>query len=599
MPQPVTGSETALWSAGGSFDGRALLRFRVRLDGAELEKDFEVEVEPAARCSMCCFVVVKSERSVALLRGTPGDNVGAEEAAQTYRTFVGGLWRQFTEPRLDNSDGWTAAWEHGLLLAFMLRRGRPPHAELGQPIVATAFRPALAVAALHDLLPEHGWDARDRIQLWVFAGQALATAREMLEPETAFDVTEHVWQLYALPRFEGEHGRQPHLKPWIDALAQPTSRNPELPTETAKQAMIELLIQHHQPTTPEGVADLHEQLSPLNLGDLRKRAAADEVDDAHVRAALHPANFSRQSLPAALLQTRAMATFVRDGLRALYDADCAAAQPSYGWIRALPLMVDFGVVLKATAVATASGRAFKLPDLLEIEQPGGAALPEPSAGMALARSASVRADETPLEETLLGARALALRCECASEQHQPLFESLRAELTSIPDNPETTRETAALVQQAEADMEEVGRHGRQLRARLQEFDATMLPIRDQRLALLQRVGAGFSKSGRGPRVSTMAGSGERGHADGPAMEAAIQLPEGILPMPDGSLLFTDRTHCLRRLSEDFARVETLGGLKGSGNTNGAVASARFSSPKGLCMVGDDVFIADSGNHCFR
>ena len=49
MPQPVTGSETALWSAGGSFDGRALLRFRVRLDGAELEKDFEVEVEPAAR----------------------------------------------------------------------------------------------------------------------------------------------------------------------------------------------------------------------------------------------------------------------------------------------------------------------------------------------------------------------------------------------------------------------------------------------------------------------------------------------------------------------------------------------------------------------
>ena len=598
MPQPVTGSETALWSAGGSFDGRALLRFRVRLDGAELEKDFEVEVEPAARCSMCCFVVVKSERSVALLRGTPGDNVGAEEAAQTYRTFVGGLWRQFTEPRLDNSDGWTAAWEHGLLLAFMLRRGRPPHAELGQPIVATAFRPALAVAALHDLLPER-WDARDRIQLWVFAGQALATAREMLEPETAFDVTEHMWQLYALPRFEGEHGRQLLLKPWIDALAQPASRNPELPTETAKQAMIELLIQHHQPTTPEGVADLHEQLSPLNLGDLRKRAAADKVDDAQVRAALDPVNFMVESLPAGLLQTRAMAAFVRDGLRALYDADCAAAQPSYGWIRALPLMVDFGVVPKATAVATASGRAFKLPDLLEIEQPGGTALPEPSAGMALARSASVRADETPLEQTLLRARALALRCECASEQHQPLFESLRAELTSIPDNPETTRETAALVQQAEGDMEEVGRHGRQLRARLQEFDATMLPIRDQRLALLQRVGAGFSKSGRGPRVSTMAGSGERGHADGPAMEAVIQLPEGILSMPDGSLLFTDRTHCLRRLSEDFARVETLGGLKGSGNTNGAVASARFSSPKGLCLVGDDVFIADSGNHCIR
>lgn len=213
-PSSLAGfADSPLWASsppGAPFTGRATLRFALRLGGAELPKAFEVLVDAgavgAARCSRVVFAVVKADRSMAMLRGEPGAagqeqrDLGAEEAAQTYRALLGGIWRHFTEPRFDNVDAYTACWEHGLLLAFMLRRGREsflyctyacrqlielsliagPCSEQGGAIVASAFRPALAIGALRELLPAR-WDVSSRIQLWCFVGQAISAAEELHE----------------------------------------------------------------------------------------------------------------------------------------------------------------------------------------------------------------------------------------------------------------------------------------------------------------------------------------------------------------------------------------------------------------------------------
>lgn len=216
------------------------------------------------------------------------------------------------------------------------------------------------------------------------------------------------------------------------------------------------------------------------------------------------------------MQTQTMATFVALGLRSLYQADCAAARPTFGWIRTLPLLCDFQIIDNATAAAHAStGRVFVLPELnpISAQLPGGGgsiskelplaeyASSRGSSGghcQILARSVSVRADDAPFDVTLSRARALAEECETTNDRHLPVFAALRAELTGKHD-PEVTQ-TLDCINDTEADMEGLSQRGRVMRSFIEEFVAETLGLRTSRLELIQRMGAGFSKRNREPRV---------------------------------------------------------------------------------------------------
>ena len=612
-PSSMAGfADSALWAAnppGTPFVGQAHLKFKIRVAGSEAPKVFHVEVDSRAKCSRVVFVVVKSEQNIASLReavslGRDIGAVAAEEAAQTYRALVGGIWRHFADSRLDDVDPFTACWEHGLLLAFMLRRGLAL-SERGRPIVSSSFRPGLAINTLRELLPSR-WDVQSRIQLWCFVGQIVAAVQELQNcsaSDADLTIRPEMWDLYNLPPFRNRQHRQQLFQAWTTFCEVTTRQHTDFTMDKAKKDLAALI--HAAPRAID--KEVLNETSTSNLSKLRQLAVKAGVDATLVKQALSPANFSALSLPPGEVELHTMSKFVAAGLRAMYKADCASTSPTFGWIRALPLLCDFRIVHNALAVATMTGHGFQLPELeplkplsvavssLDVDSSSTAAFA--SAGHMLARSPSVLADEASFDQALERAYMLAAECEGASDRHQHTFEKLRAELAAHND-PES-KQILEFVNVTERLFEDVVVHGREIDRFLKDFDARTLQLRTERLKLIRKVGAGFSKNKREPRVSTLAGSGMGGHADGVVAEMCVFQPEGIISLDDGSVVFTDRSHCLRRICPDYEHGSTLAGMRGSGNRNGPLVGAAFSTPKGICVAGGDLIIADSANHCIR
>jgi YD repeat-containing protein len=100
-------------------------------------------------------------------------------------------------------------------------------------------------------------------------------------------------------------------------------------------------------------------------------------------------------------------------------------------------------------------------------------------------------------------------------------------------------------------------------------------------------------------VTRVAGSGKRGFTNGDVTTAAFDQPAAIAIAADGSLLVADSANnVIRRIAGNS--VTTIAGSGQSGNADGAVAAARFASPEGIAIRADGaVFVADSGNHRIR
>ena len=104
-------------------------------------------------------------------------------------------------------------------------------------------------------------------------------------------------------------------------------------------------------------------------------------------------------------------------------------------------------------------------------------------------------------------------------------------------------------------------------------------------------------------TTTVAGSGVSGFADNTLATAArFNSPEGVAF--DGAALFVADTgnHAIRKVASPFSsgEVSTLAGAGVPGfvdNTSGA--SVAFSSPRSLISVGNDLFVADTGNQVIR
>jgi len=104
-------------------------------------------------------------------------------------------------------------------------------------------------------------------------------------------------------------------------------------------------------------------------------------------------------------------------------------------------------------------------------------------------------------------------------------------------------------------------------------------------------------------VSTLAGNGQKGYADGVGNAARFSFPKGIVVGVDGTIYVTDHgNNCVRQVRPDDGAVSTLAGdgKAGAGFADGLGLSARFDGPAGLALDTDDhLIVAEINNSCIR
>lgn len=100
-------------------------------------------------------------------------------------------------------------------------------------------------------------------------------------------------------------------------------------------------------------------------------------------------------------------------------------------------------------------------------------------------------------------------------------------------------------------------------------------------------------------VSTFAGSGVQGSADGTGTAAQFHNPNGVATDAAGNIYVTDRANFLMRMITPAGVVTTLAG-GAEGFADGMGAAAKFEGPTGPCVdAAGNIFVADIGNNRIR
>ena len=100
-------------------------------------------------------------------------------------------------------------------------------------------------------------------------------------------------------------------------------------------------------------------------------------------------------------------------------------------------------------------------------------------------------------------------------------------------------------------------------------------------------------------VTTLAGTGSSGSANGTGTSASFNTPKGITT--DGTNLYVaDKlNHRIRKIVISTGVVTTLAGTGSRGSANGTGTSASFNDPVGITTDGTNLYVADYSNHRIR
>jgi sugar lactone lactonase YvrE len=101
-------------------------------------------------------------------------------------------------------------------------------------------------------------------------------------------------------------------------------------------------------------------------------------------------------------------------------------------------------------------------------------------------------------------------------------------------------------------------------------------------------------------VSTLAGTGTAGAANGTGTNASFNYPLGLAVDASGVLYVADYlNHLIRKITSEGV-VSTLAGSGTRGSANGTGTLASFNNPAGIALDGNgNMWVADSGNHRIR
>jgi uncharacterized delta-60 repeat protein len=108
----------------------------------------------------------------------------------------------------------------------------------------------------------------------------------------------------------------------------------------------------------------------------------------------------------------------------------------------------------------------------------------------------------------------------------------------------------------------------------------------------------------GGTITTVAGDGTPGYAGdgGPGVAARLNRPRGLALGDAGVVFVADSgNHAVRRLDPSTGIMTTVAGtgVAGSGGDGDQARSAQLRSPAGVAAAGNDLYVADTGNHRIR
>jgi len=101
-------------------------------------------------------------------------------------------------------------------------------------------------------------------------------------------------------------------------------------------------------------------------------------------------------------------------------------------------------------------------------------------------------------------------------------------------------------------------------------------------------------------ISTFAGSGTQGSADGTGINASFYQPTGVAADASGNIYVADfRNNLIRKISP-AGLVTTLAGSGAQGSANGTGVYASFYQPTSVAAdASGNIYVADDGNHLIR
>ena len=101
-------------------------------------------------------------------------------------------------------------------------------------------------------------------------------------------------------------------------------------------------------------------------------------------------------------------------------------------------------------------------------------------------------------------------------------------------------------------------------------------------------------------ATTIAGNGTAGYTDGSATTAQFNSPQGIVADAQGNFYISDTYNNVIRKISAGGVVSTFAGSGAIGNANGTGTGAQFYGPQGLAIdASGNVYVADAGNDAIR